>query len=248
MAGCSEDWFETLSAWHDGEVTRDDARRVEAHLATCAVCRQDQLRLASLSADLRKLSAIEVPVTLRGFVEERAGRSTSKRRWPWLALVAALSLVAAAAFAFPRRGLPASVAQEIVQRHLGGFARARPCDIESADPKQVSSWLAEHAGYPVEVPVAEDMDLIGGRMCHLCGAPTAAVMLRHAGTPVTIFVPAPNSDAARRAARLAGDGLGCERGPLGSSICACNTPQPMLAVAESDPERVSAALLAAALP
>jgi anti-sigma factor RsiW len=128
---------------------------------------------------------------------------------------------------------------------LGGFARAQPCDVESSDPERVSTWLGERVGYRVSVPVAERVRLVGGRLCHLCGQQTAAVMLRHGDTPLTIFVPAPGSDAAREAERLASEPGGCTRGPLNNSICARSTPQPMLAVGECDASQVSAALVAA---
>lgn len=243
MARCNQEWFDNLSAWYDGEVTRDDARRIEAHLAACEACRLDAERLAMISESLRVAPSEGVSARLRAAVEGSVRSNAWKRCWPLaVAAAAAVSLVASAIV--EPRALSSAVAQEILMRHLGGFARLQPCDIESSDPQVVSSWLTEHAGYPVNVHVASDTQLLGGRMCRLSGNPTAAVMLRRAGTPLTIFVPPPNSDAAHQAEHLADHGLRCTSGPVGSAICATSSPRPMLAVAESDASQVSAVLVA----
>lgn len=242
MERCSQEWFESLSAWHDGEVTRDDARRIEAHLATCEACQRDAERLAMLSEHVRATPFEGVTARVQAAAEVSLRGTPSKRRWPW-AVAAAAAFALAASTLVDRGDLPETVSQEILIRHLAGFARSRPCDIESSDPRVVSSWLTEHAGYPVSVHVASDTELLGGRMCQLGGNHTAAVMLRRAGAPVTIFVPPPSSDTARRAQQLADDGLRCTSGPVGSSICATRSPQTMLAVAESDSSQVSAALV-----
>lgn len=243
MERCNQQRFERLSAYHDGEVTRDEARRIEAHLATCAACRRDAERLAMIAERVRAMPSEGVPARVRAAAEASVQRHSARRRWAW-----GVAAVAAVAVAFARavepRDLPAAVSQEILLRHLGGFARSRPCDIESSDPQVVSAWLTEHAGYPVSVQVASDTQLLGGRMCRLCGDHAAAVMLRRGGTPLTIFVPPPNSDAARQAEHLAEEGLRCTAGPVGSAICASSAPQPMLAVAEGDSSQVSAALVA----
>lgn len=244
MATCNQEWFDSLSAWYDGEVTRDDARRIEAHVATCEVCRRDAERLAMLSEHLRVTPIEGVAPRVRIAVEVSVRGNPLKRRWPWAVAAAAAVGLVASALVVKQPGLPPAFSQEVLMRHWGGFARSRPCDIESSDPQAVSSWLTEHAGYPVSVHVASDTQLLGGRMCRLCGNHTAAVMLRRAGTPLTIFVPPPNSDAARQAEQLADEGLRCTSGPEGSAICATRSPQPMLAVAESDSSQVSAALVA----
>jgi anti-sigma factor RsiW len=197
--------------------------------------------LSALTHGLRSERARDVAPRIASRARARLSRDTRKRRWAFAA-AGGLGCALVLGALWPRRDLPASVAQEIVMRHLGGFARARPCDIESSDPRLVEAWLTDRAGYTVTVRLADDTELLGGRMCQLGGARTAAIMLRRAGKPLTIFVPPPESAAARQAGQLANDGLSCTSGPEGSAICAISAPQPMLAVAEIEPEQVSAAL------
>lgn len=248
MAGCNENWFESLSAWHDGEVTRDEARRVEGHLSECAECRATVERFGSLSAALGSVTLHDAPAFARE-VFPRANRGSFGGRRPWWVVPAAAAFAGVATFfvASQRRELPVSAADEIVTRHVAGFRGVRPYAIESSDPQVVSAWVSERAGFPVELKLPDDTELVGARICHLCGEATPAIMLKHAGTPTTVFVPSAGSEGAREAERLARGSLGCMRGPLDHAICACGSPQPMLAVAQGQPAEVSA-VLAAALP
>jgi len=245
MEECTEGWFLRLSAWHDGEAAIAEAKRVESHVTACPVCQRDLERLRQLTGALRRrFSDGQVPAPVRDAAAMRF-KSRTWRRWSVGvgALVACLGVLI---FALPRASGPqamrSSVREEIVTRHLAGFARPEPCDVRSADPKVVSAWLTEHAGYSVNVALPEDLELLGGRICHLCGAPTAAFMVRRAGTPLTVFVPAAGSEAAREAERLAESARTCTRDERGFTICACTSPQPMLAVAEAEPAAVDRAL------
>ena len=244
MAECTESWFLRLSAWHDGETASEEAKRVESHVTTCGACQRDLERLRQLTATLRRRSSDgQVPAPLRDAVAVRL-HARAWRRWS-LAVAASVACLAVLLLALARRSearaMETRVREEIVTRHLAGFSRSEPCDVASADSKVVSDWLSEHAGYPVSVALPEDLELLGGRICHLCGATTAALMLRRAGTPLTVFVPAAGSEAAREAERLAGSSRTCARDEHGFSICACASPQPMLAVAEAEPAEVARA-------
>jgi anti-sigma factor RsiW len=244
MDECTEVGFLSLSAYHDGEVGPVEAEQIETHVKTCRACQRTLARLTSLSGTLQRSSSeTEVPAHVHAVAAQRLKRG-ARPRWPLAAavLVACLGVSAVAlAVVSKQRAARARVSEEVVTRHLAGFARPEPCDIDSADAKVVSAWLTEHAGYPVSVALPADMELLGGRVCHLCGAPTAAFMVRHGGAPLTVFVPPAGSEAAREAKRLADSTTSCTRGPLDFSICACASPQPMLAVAEAEPAVVDRA-------
>jgi predicted anti-sigma-YlaC factor YlaD len=227
MEECTEVGFLSLSAYHDGEAGPAEAERIAEHAQTCGECRSTLARLASLSGALQRSSADNtVPARIR----DAAARGSSRRdraRWPLAVavLVACLGVSAVAlGVVSKQRATRARVGEEVVMRHLAGFARPEPCDIDSADAKVVSAWLSERAGYPVSVML-----------------PAAAFMVRQGGAPLTVFVPPAGSEAAREAKRLAESTSSCMRGPLGFSICACAAPQPMLAVAEAEPAVVDRA-------
>jgi len=244
MAGCSEEWFESVSAWHDGEVTEADACRIEVHVARCAACRRAELALTRMRIALEQTTSTDVPERVRDRAAEAlapsaASRSTRRRALIVTSLLAAAALVLVA---LPRHGLPSAVKDELVNHHLMGFARERPCDFESSDPVAVASWLQGKLGYSVDVTVPPGSRLLGARLCHIEGAETAALMLVFDEKPLTVFVPAEQAAAAATAREFAGAGLRCTGGPLGKAICAKGVGRPLLAVAEVDPEELAFSL------
>jgi anti-sigma factor RsiW len=236
MAGCNREWFENISAWHDGEVTPEDAVRIEAHITGCEPCRRAVEVLGSVRRALVAKADGEVPKRVRDRAEVAARNATASRRGPW-AITAALAAAAAAAALLvvsPSRGVGEAMADELVSHHVRGFARERPCDFESSDPGAVAGWLEGKLGYAVTVPSLPGTRLLGARLCQLGGTRTAALMFASGDKPLTVFVPPPGSVAATAARALARRGVGCIQGPLGNAICARSVEQPMLAVAEED--------------
>ncbi|WP_437676944.1 anti-sigma factor family protein [Sorangium sp. So ce131] len=245
MAGCNREWFENISAWHDGEVTPEDAARIEAHVAGCGPCRRAVDVLGGVRRALVAKADGEVPKRLRERAEAAVARKTrAPRRGPWV-ITAALAAAAAAAALLvgsPTRGVGAAMANELVSHHVRGFARERPCDFESSDPDAVAGWLEGKLGYAVTVQPVSGARLLGARLCQIGGTRTAALMYESGDKPLTVFVPPPGSDAATAARVLAGRGVGCTQGPLGSAICARSVEQPVFAVAEVDVAALAPAL------
>ncbi|MDC0679265.1 MULTISPECIES: zf-HC2 domain-containing protein [Sorangium] len=244
MAGCNREWFENISAWHDDEVTPEDAARIEAHVAGCGPCRRAAEVLGGVRRALVAKADGEVPERLRDRAEAAARNARARRRGPW-AITAALAAVAAAAALLvgsPSRGVSAAMADELVSHHVRGFARERPCDFESSDPGAVAGWLEGKLGYAVTVPPVSGARLLGARLCQIGGTRTAALMYESGDKPLTVFVPPPGSGAATAARALAGRSVGCTQGPLGNAICARSVEQPVLAVAEVDAAALAPAL------
>lgn len=236
MQAC-EAWSEPLSAWLDGEAEPEERARVEAHLARCEACAARVHAFRALSAAMRARADEHVPrevgLRARTLLEpaERAGR---RARWVWMTgAAAALAAAATLAIARPSSGLDDRLAGELVGHHLRGFARARPCEIESDDPVEVRGWVEQRLGYGVAVPTPAGFELIGARACTLEGEATAALLYRHEGAPMTLFVPPPGSDAITSAERFASSGDRCVEGPIGERICVSGAaPQPAFAVAD----------------
>ncbi|KYF73116.1 anti-sigma factor family protein [Sorangium cellulosum] len=247
MAGCNREWFENISAWHDDEVTPEDAARIEAHLAVCRPCRRAAEVLGGVRRALVAKADGEVPKRLRDRAEAAAqdarhARARRRGRWAITAALAAAAAAAALLIGSPSRGVGAAMADELVSHHVRGFARERPCDFESSDPGAVAGWLEGKLGYAVTVPAVSGARLLGARLCQIGDTRTAALMYASGDRPLTVFVPPPSSDAATAARALAGRGVGCTRGPLGNAICARSVEQPVLAVAEVDVAALAPAL------
>lgn len=245
MSGCGPEWFDSVSAWHDGEVTPEDGERVELHLTGCAACRRAAALLGEVRSSLVASAERDVPERVReraqAFVQDRAQR---RRKWTVASVVA--SAAAAAALTLVVNHSPAnltpSLRSELALSHWNGFSREKPCDFESSDPDAVGGWLEERLGYPVSVEIPEGSRLLGARLCHITNMRTAAVMYRIGEEPLTVFVPPPGSPAAEMARSFAGDEVRCTTGELGSSICIRNGEQSVLAIAETQPALLARAL------
>lgn len=239
MAGCVHEWFERVSAWHDGEVSPVEAARVRAHLEACAACRRAGELLGRTSAALRAKQSSAPPPSLEARVRSLAPKPRLGMRW--VAVAVAVATVAASA-ALPRRALAQDFADEVVAHHVRGFAREKPCDYESSDPDAVARWVASKLGYRVDVPLPAGATLLGARVCSIDGVKTAALMYRGASAPVTIFVPPRHSKPAETVASYAGADVRCTKAALATAICAADRAQPMVVVSEGDAQAIASAL------
>lgn len=101
--------YEQLADLLDGTLDADARARVDAHLATCAACRED-LRAAAAGRDAaRALPAAEPPAGLRDRIVQAAGRgdagASGAPRWHrWAGVAAAAALVAVVALSLPEVG------------------------------------------------------------------------------------------------------------------------------------------------
>jgi hypothetical protein len=119
---------EQLSGYVDGTLETDERAEVDAHLATCATCREEIELSTRAVTMLRELPDVPVPFGTTRPVMAEAGKertSGARRSWgrgtQWAAgLAAAAVLVAVVAVALPRVG---EVAQESA---AGGGAQATP--------------------------------------------------------------------------------------------------------------------------
>jgi len=216
---CNETWLEILSAWHDGEATADEVARARAHLPACSACRVARSRFQLLGDALRALP----PGVVR---EQRAGTNVialAPRRRLRGRLLAAALVAAVAVGVLVQRGAHAgneAVIDELEARHLTAFARASPCDFESADPAAVRAWIAEHFGREVEIPAVPGGRLLGARRCSLSGTTTVSLMYRRGDEPLSVFLSPSGTPTAAENVRLAGTKPGCTVGRLGATVCA----------------------------
>jgi hypothetical protein len=144
---------EQLSGYVDGTLGTDERAEVDAHLASCATCREEiELSTRALTM-LRELPEVPVPFgTTRPVMAEVGKERTSRGRRSWgrgtqwaAGLAAAAVLVAVVAVALPRVG---EVAQ--MDSAAGGGAQATPMPapgMEAATTGAVPLELQPNADY-----------------------------------------------------------------------------------------------------
>src|SRR5690606_23956482 len=186
MRVCDREWSEPLSAWLDGEAEPEERARVEAHLARCEACSAAVRAYRGLGVAMRARST-EPPPDLEARPRERLTAQRRKPairqglRWAWVTAAGVAAVLLLALWQGPvldgelDQELDEALAGELVSHHLRGFARPRPCEIESDDPAVVRGWVEERLGYRVEVPKAEGVELMGARACRIDGLETAAL-------------------------------------------------------------------------
>ena len=81
----SDEFYEDLSRWIDGELPPERHAQVTAHLKSCTTCRETLREFTQLSAVLRGMAVSDVPayVTDNAMRLVRAqARAEGKSRWP----------------------------------------------------------------------------------------------------------------------------------------------------------------------
>ena len=97
---------EALSAYLDGELSREEEAQVTAHLADCDVCRVELAELDEARSVIRSLPILEPPVAL-DVPALQPGRFRRAARGAWAAAAAVILLAGAGAIGLVR-GTPQS--------------------------------------------------------------------------------------------------------------------------------------------
>jgi anti-sigma factor RsiW len=153
---------ERVTGFADGELQPAESRVVEAHLETCAVCRQQVAAERLLRGRLAALPSPPLPAGLEGLLRNRL------RRRPLLTLPRVALPVAAALLAgVVLRGHAHFVAWELVRDHHHCFSRTSlPAQVRSGDPAVVRAWFAARGTSLPSLPArVGDVTLVGARFC-----------------------------------------------------------------------------------
>jgi len=215
---CNEEWLEILSAWHDGEATSEEIARAEAHVPQCASCQAARRRFQLVRVALRSVHLR--PGADRTTFRKEPLRQRRGRRRLLAGMLAAAAIVLLLVPGWSYRQSRTAVFDELEARHLTAFAKAVPCDFESADPEAVRRWISEQLGHDVQVPVVPGAKLLGARRCRLSNKPTVALMYRHGEEPLSLFLPPAGTWTEMETGRLARASTRCTVGRLGVAVCA----------------------------
>jgi anti-sigma factor RsiW len=153
-----------VTAYVDGVLSDAARAEVEAHLAACAACREQEAFERGLRERMRALPAPEVPAGLEGRVRRRIRRRPLPAAARWLPLAAGLALAL-----LWGRGAAPFVAWEVAWDHGHCFGKEHlPAQAWTSDPGEIAEWYGRQG---TEIPLipssAGGVELVGGRYCPL---------------------------------------------------------------------------------
>ena len=169
----------------------------QQHLEACFACQQfmrDMLALRDTTHDAapREQAPVEVRGRLFGAIARtRAGAqpppSSSRQRARWLAAAAVVLLAPAGWLTIDRvlRGADIDPITVIVDDHAKALSETH---IASADPAEITGWLASQLYFAMYVPELPGARLRGARLCALDGRRGAVVEYDVEGVAVSYFV------------------------------------------------------------
>lgn len=172
--GMTDEFTLRLHAYADGELDAAEAAAVEAHLRTCAHCRDGLAGIHELKAALRTLDFSEAaPDGLAAGIERRLQATRARNRMVQMAAGGGLM---AASLAVAVLLWPASPVNDAVMSHRHALSGENPVAVASNDRSQVKPWLAGHLGFaPPVLEKAADCTMTGARSDRIGRRPASAV-------------------------------------------------------------------------
>jgi anti-sigma factor (TIGR02949 family) len=189
-----------LHSYFDRELSADKAAEFERHLEDCAVCVAELDACDSIRNSLRRAQLYDhAPASLRKKIyadlrpEALTLTASRTRPWYWLAVAAAILLVAFIGWRMssgPSEDYQAEVAAEIVDAHVRSLQPGHLTVLASNDGSAVKAWFDSKLkfSFPVHDFANDGFPLQGGRVDVVEGRSVAAVVYSRYGRPVNVFV------------------------------------------------------------
>jgi anti-sigma factor RsiW len=177
---------ERVTGWVDGALDATAMAGMEAHVAACAVCREQAEAERDVGAKLRALPVPEPRPGFEALVRRQLQQARPRsRRWA-IGLAASIVLMA-----LWFRGSVPFVAWELSGDHGHCFSQPRlPAKVWGDDPEDVIRWFeAQGTRMPPLPRRVGELELVGGRYCPLVDRRVAHVYYSsQKGHPVSVFI------------------------------------------------------------
>jgi anti-sigma factor RsiW len=198
-----ENWRDKIDAYVDNELSNQDLRAFDQHLASCPDCsavvlQRVQMKRATHAAGQRFTPTPEFRRKLQDQISQRQRRpqfgtsfGTSFGTWA-MALAAAFVLFAVVitanyvAAASARKRL----FSEVADLHVASLASSSPVDVVSTDRHTVKPWFQGKIPFSFDLPELRNTDftLVGGRMAYLNQTPGAQLIYDVRKHHISVFI------------------------------------------------------------
>jgi anti-sigma factor RsiW len=187
-----------LHAFADGELDAGNTLALETHLAACAGCAAELAGIRQVKATLAAARpGFTAPPGLAGRIEAalqaaEAPAPPRRRRlaaesWVLSGSIAALAASLAVVAMLPRGP---SLESELIEAQVRSLQAQHLTDVATSDRHTVKPWFEGKIDFapPVVDLVAQGYPLVGGRLDHLGGHPTAALVFHRGAHVINLFV------------------------------------------------------------
>ena len=198
---------DALDARLDGELTPDEARDVDQHLATCPACAREYETLSAthrlLSENLMRYAA---PDVLRARIRGALGEATVPQRTPrgtprwWRTVAAGVAIAAASSaitFAAIRHPAGSAAVDELLASHIRSLQPGHLTDVVSTNQHNVKPWFNGRVDVSPSVPNLDTLGfpLVGGRTDYVRGRAVPVVVYARRQHMINVYVWPSNDDA-----------------------------------------------------